>query len=124
MAHIDDSTLLSALIAVVMVGWVLFGVAVAIRPRESSGRDAKRDLRSIGAVIVQSVGFGLVWGWRSSLAIGPLRKLIGIWPLLLFTAFLAWGSGVFAVMAVRTLGKQWSIRARITEAHRLITSGP
>ena len=33
--------------------------------------------------------------------------------------------GAFLVISsVRTLGKQWSLTARITEGHRLVTSGP
>ena len=88
-----DSTLFNALIGVVMFGWLLFGVAVAIRPRSASGRDARRDLSSLLAVMVQSIGFGLVWGWRGNLGIGPLRNLIGPWALLLLSAALAWGSG-------------------------------
>ncbi len=33
---------------------------------------------------------------------------------------LAWGSAVVAIAAVRTLGRQWSLEARVLEGHRLI----
>jgi protein-S-isoprenylcysteine O-methyltransferase Ste14 len=37
---------------------------------------------------------------------------------------LAVGSGLFGVWAVRTLGRQWSLVARLADQHELITTGP
>ncbi len=37
---------------------------------------------------------------------------------------LAIASGLFGLWAVRTLGKQWSLVARLTDEHELVTSGP
>ena len=37
---------------------------------------------------------------------------------------LAWASAGVVVAAVRTLGRQWSLEARVLEGHRLIVEGP
>lgn len=47
------------------------------------------------------------------------------WLLLTgFAVALALGSAWLGAAAIRTLGKQWSLQARITEDHDLITTGP
>jgi len=51
------------------------------------------------------------------------RKSVEI-ALAVLTMALAIGSVWFVSVAVRTLGKQWSITARVLEAHKLITLGP
>jgi len=37
---------------------------------------------------------------------------------------LTWGGGLLCVSAIRTLGKQWTYRARVIEGHELVTQGP
>lgn len=37
---------------------------------------------------------------------------------------LAFASSLFCLLAVRTLGKQWTYQARVIEGHELITTGP
>src|SRR5207302_11270879 len=53
----------------------------------------------------------------------PLGKFFEIASAVL-TMALAIGSVWFVSIAVRTLGKQWSLAARVLEGHKLITSGP
>jgi protein-S-isoprenylcysteine O-methyltransferase Ste14 len=40
------------------------------------------------------------------------------------TCALSVGSVWLNVVAIRTLGKQWSVAARLREAHKLVTEGP
>ena len=42
----------------------------------------------------------------------------------MFTISLAAASGWLLESAVRTLGKQWAVAARLVEGHKLITAGP
>ena len=44
--------------------------------------------------------------------------------LAVFTVGLAVVSDLFVASAVRTLGKQWAVQARLVEDHKLITAGP
>jgi protein-S-isoprenylcysteine O-methyltransferase Ste14 len=46
------------------------------------------------------------------------------WTIALAAIVLAFASVLFAVAAIRTLGKQWSLVAKVVEGHFLIRSGP
>jgi protein-S-isoprenylcysteine O-methyltransferase Ste14 len=56
----------------------------------------------------------------------PVAVLSGIAGIVfsLFTIGIAAGSGWLIEAAVRTLGKQWALPARLVEGHKLITVGP
>jgi protein-S-isoprenylcysteine O-methyltransferase Ste14 len=44
--------------------------------------------------------------------------------LALLAVTLAFGSAMLGLLAVRELGKQWSLTARVLESHELVQSGP
>jgi len=118
---------MNAAIAVsgVIVGWMLFGVAIApMLLRRRSGY-SKRSPASLASMALQGLGFAIAWGWHrpvGSTLLGVRRE----WELAVAVgaALLAVASGLFGVWAVRTLGKQWSLVARLADQHELITSGP
>jgi len=118
---------MSAAIAIsgVIVGWVLFGVAIApmlLLPRIGSSR---RSPASLGSMALQGLGFAIVWGWRRPIGSTLLGVRSAFEPAVAAGSVLvAVASGLFGVWAVRTLGKQWSLVARLAEKHELITSGP
>src|SRR5215207_3740456 len=118
---------MSAAIAIsgVIVGWVLFGAAIApmlLRPRT---RSSKRSPASLGAMALQGLGFAIVWGWRRPIGSTLFGVRSGLEATVAAVAvLLAVASGLFGVWAVRTVGKQWSLVARLAEKHELITSGP
>src|SRR4051794_32148032 len=112
----------SVQIAAVMLGWLVF--AAAVLPIVLRGRSAstRRDPASLGAMLLQGVGF--------SFAFGRLRDVVVVgtsgsarWGLAVAVAALALASGTFAAAAVRRLGAQWSVVARVTDRHELITAG-
>ena len=117
-------TLSIVALVTVLIGWGFFGYAVFGRPRAAATPESGRDRTSILAIIVQGAGFGLVWGWRrppGTLFTPPSWPAYGC---LIVTALLAWGAAAFAVSAIRTLGRQWSLTARVLSTHHLITTGP
>jgi protein-S-isoprenylcysteine O-methyltransferase Ste14 len=120
-------TLIDLTIAAAFVGWGLFAFAFITRPRLPSapGGERARDRTSVAAIVLQGLGYGLVWGFRRPLGtpILPVSHL-GLTGLLLLTAALAIGSGLFAIGAVRALGRNWSLAARVLESHTLVTTGP
>ena len=136
-----------------MVSWVFFSLAFTVfRPKtpgasaaaptsaavtapasgdadagDATPPDAKpaRDRRSIGGVVLQFVGYFLMWfSFRPPFA--SLSKLPGPVALVVAAAavVLAWTGSLFAYWAQRTLGKEWSYTARLLEGHRLVTAGP
>ena len=119
-------------IAALMLSWFGLGVALFFArmhrhaPDEPGAPAATRDLQSWGGLALQGVGFALAWGTQRQAAAAwwPGMSLAVRDVLLVFAALLALASSGFAVLAVRELGKQWSLTARLLSSHELVTSGP
>ena len=111
--------------AVVMLAWFAFVVAVFVRKKPPSAPESKRERGAILGIALQGAGYGLVWSIhrQSFTPIIALGKPFDI-ALAMLTIVLVIGSVWFASAAIRTLGKQWSIAARLVEGHKLITEGP
>jgi protein-S-isoprenylcysteine O-methyltransferase Ste14 len=113
--------------SVVMVSWFAFAAVflVFLRKKPPSAPDSKRERTSIVGIALQGVGYAVVWSVRRQpfTAILPLGKLFEI-AAAIVTMVLALGSVWFISAAVRALGKQWSLAARLLEGHNLITTGP
>lgn len=94
-----------------------------IRGRAKSAKaDKRRDGLSRLGIAIQGIAFGLSWmgPWWMFAPRSPVMH-----PALALLAVGAAFSGSFLVIsAIRTLGRQWSLTARITEGHQLVTAGP
>jgi protein-S-isoprenylcysteine O-methyltransferase Ste14 len=114
-----------ATLAIVMLSWALFAVAFLLRRRLQRRAEQSRDRSSLLAMAIQGAGFALVWGLRRPFGT-PLVPIgmLGALALLAIAAILGIGSAVLVMTSIRTLGKQWSLAARVLEGHALITSGP
>lgn len=115
----------------VMAGWCGLGIALLFarwRQRHGGATSTarKRDLSSWGGLLLQGVGFACVWGFHRDMDAPflPTSSLAIEWAMSLLAGLLAIASALFAVAAVRELGKQWSLTARVLETHELIVSGP
>ena len=108
----------------VLVSWILPAPAF-IRGRATSGKGAKtRDSVSRLGIAIQGLAFGLSWmgPWWF---FGGSRVVPTMQPALaILTVCVAFAGAFLVLSSVRTLGKEWSLTARITEGHRLVTSGP
>jgi protein-S-isoprenylcysteine O-methyltransferase Ste14 len=111
----------------VIASWFVFaGVfLVFVGRKPPSAPDSKRERTSIIGIALQGISYALVWTIRrpSFTPIVSAGKAVEIVTALL-TMALAIGSVWFCSAAVRTLGKQWSLAARVLEGHRLVTEGP
>lgn len=112
---------------VVMLSWLAFvGVfASFLRKKAPSAPDSKRERTSIIGIALQGVSYAIVWTLRRP----PFSPIVSAGKsaeiaLAILTMTVAIGSVWFCSAAVRTLGKQWSITARVLEGHKLITEGP
>ena len=91
----------------------------------SPAQAAKRDPRSRVGVGLQMLGFFLMWfNPHPPFPLFAHASRPVQWIAMSFSIALAYASGSLAVWARRTLGKEWSITARVLQEHRLVTSGP
>jgi protein-S-isoprenylcysteine O-methyltransferase Ste14 len=114
--------------AVVTVSWIAFAAVFLkflTRNKPPTPPDRKREPTSIAGIALQGVSYAVVWSVHREFftPIAPLGKFFEIASAAV-TTVVAFGSVWFVSAAVRTLGEQWSLAARVLEGHNLITSGP
>ncbi len=109
----------------VMVCWFAFGAVLLFRKRREEVVDAQRDRASDYGLILQVVSYAVVWTIRRETftAMASSSEALN-WLLSAITIILAGSSVWIIIAAVRTLGKEWSVRARLIEDHQLATTGP
>jgi protein-S-isoprenylcysteine O-methyltransferase Ste14 len=112
--------------AAVMICWFVFAGAFLLRKKPQKSPDAVNAPKSWVGIVMQGLSYAIVWPlhrwpWFSSftgeyycvnIAFQILAALISILSVILTMA------------AIRELGKQWSLEARLVEGHQLITTGP
>ena len=114
-------------LAGVVLCWLLFTAVFVFRNRPPKGPEAKRDRVAFIGIALQGCAYFLVWfqpPW--SLFLSPVAALadgVGI-AYGVFTVGIAVASVWLVMAAVRVLGKQWAVAARLVEDHKLITEGP
>ncbi len=111
--------------AIVMLSWFAFVVVFLVRKKPPKAPASKRERASIFGIALQGAGYGLIWSVHRQpfTPINSFSKPLEI-GLAAFTMLVAVGSVWFVSSAIRTLGKQWSLGARLIEGHKLITDGP
>jgi len=118
-----------ALIALagVVLCWIFFAGIFLLRERPPKAPEAKRDKVAALGILLQMCAYFLVFfqpPWQPFLPrVAALSGTAGI-VFCIFTIAIAAASGWLIESAVRTLGKQWALRARLVEGHKLITAGP
>lgn len=110
---------------VVMVSWVTFAASFLFLKKPPAPPDKKRDPLSILGIILQGVSYLIVWTIRRAwfTPILSSNKSVEI-ALAILTMILSAGSVWLCISAIRTLGQQWSLAARVLEGHKLVTEGP
>jgi protein-S-isoprenylcysteine O-methyltransferase Ste14 len=111
--------------AAIVISWFAFALIFITRKQPPKSPDKKRDPRSVKGIVIQGLSFGVVWGahrpYFTPLVRGPyvLEATLSIIAIVLAVV-----SVVFTMMAVRVLGKEWSLTARVVEGHKLAIRGP
>lgn len=121
-----DPIALATLVGV-MLCWVFFAGIFLLRKRSPKSPESKRDRSAILGILLQMVGYFLVFFQPPHQpflpTIAALSGVSGI-KFAVVTVGIAAASGWLIESSVRTLGKQWAVRARLVEGHQLITQGP
>ena len=111
----------------VMLCWAFFAGIFLLRKRPPKSPESKRDPFAILGILLQMVGYFLVFFQPPHQpflpAIPALSGVAGV-VFAVVTVGIAAASGWLIEASVRTLGKQWAMRARLVEGHQLITHGP
>jgi len=111
----------------VVLCWFFFAGIFLLRKRPPKAPEAKRDKVAALGILLQMCAYFLVFfqpPWQPFLPrVAVLSGTAGI-VFCIFTIAIAAASGWLIESAVRTLGKQWALRARLVEGHKLITAGP
>lgn len=111
----------------VILCWLVFAGIFLLRKRPPKATEAKRDKVATVGIALQMCAYFLVFfqpPWQPFLPrVAALAGIVGI-VFSVSTVAIAAGSGWLIEAAVRTLGKQWALRARLVEGHQLITDGP
>jgi protein-S-isoprenylcysteine O-methyltransferase Ste14 len=111
----------------VILCWIFFAFIFIFRKTPPKAPDAKRDRRATIGIFLQMVGYFLVFFQPPRRPfLPPVAALSGVFGIAfaIFTVGIAAASGWLIAASVRTLGKQWAMRARLVEGHKLITEGP
>ncbi|HXI22290.1 MAG TPA: isoprenylcysteine carboxylmethyltransferase family protein [Pyrinomonadaceae bacterium] len=115
----------TAAFVVMVLSWVAFVIVFATQKKAPSSPDKKRDSISILGIVLQGTSYAVVWTIRRPwfTPMFPPNRSLEI-ALSVLAMVLAVASVWFCGAAVRTLGKQWSLAARVLEGHKLVTEGP
>ena len=117
----------TALFAFVVLCWLAFAAAFMFKrspPGDGGARERKRASASIFGIALQGAGYAVAWGFHRQYFTPPSANDALNVALAAVAAALAVFSVWFVVAAARTLGKQWSLAARVVEGHKLVTEGP
>jgi len=112
-------------VAVTIISWIIFFFGFLILKRGTVQSEKKRNRSAVLGFILQAIGYAFVFGFRREFFSDIILMSVSVTVILAIINFcLASFSLWIALTAVKTLGKQWDMRARIIEGHELIVSGP
>jgi len=112
-------------LVIVIVGWFVFTAVFLLRKKPQKTEEQKRDKVSIVGIVLQMIGYALVWSVRRPIFTAVVGNSTTLNALFLgITTVLVVSSVWLVTKAVQTLGKQWSFAARLVKGHQLIIEGP
>jgi protein-S-isoprenylcysteine O-methyltransferase Ste14 len=115
----------AAVYAIVILCWLIFALAFLFRKRPPHASQRKSERTAFLGILLEGLGYALVWFVRRSRFTPLVSMNVAIEiAVAAITVLIAVGSVWLVLTAVRTLGKEWSLAARIVEGHRLVREGP
>jgi protein-S-isoprenylcysteine O-methyltransferase Ste14 len=122
---IERDGLAEAAAVCLAVTWVLFCGIFLVGRKGAAANTARRDTTSRAGLMMQFVAYSIVFSIHRTY-FSPLVRMPKPAEALVtaLTIAIGFGSIWFCYAAVRTLGKQWALVARVIEGHELIMGGP
>jgi protein-S-isoprenylcysteine O-methyltransferase Ste14 len=111
----------------VILCWLAFVGIFLLRKRPPKAPETKRDRLATQGIALQMCAYFLVFfqpPWQPFLPPVATLSRVAVLALSVLSVTMAAGSVGLVAAAVRTLGKQWAVPARLVEGHKLITVGP
>ena len=105
------------------IGWICFGAIFVFRKRWPRDKTSKRDPASVVGVLIQTLSLFTVWISHRHYALSPLGFWLHVTTTIL-VVLIIFASLWTTWSALRVLGKQWSLQARVLEHHQLVREGP
>ncbi len=111
--------------AVVSLCWFVFAGIFLFRKTPKAAPEQKRDSKSIVGLILQALSYGVAGLFHRApfTPISSGSRAVAV-SLSLAAMLAAVVSIAIVKAAVKALGKEWSVTARVVEGHRLATEGP
>ena len=123
--QLNVDTIPGIVFTVVMLCWITFAAGFFLRKRHPGSKERKRDPAARYGLVLEAIGYALVWTFRRP---QPSPVVPTGFEFSIAIAILAIGLAIcstwMTLAAVRTLGRQWSVVARLVEDHILVTAGP
>jgi protein-S-isoprenylcysteine O-methyltransferase Ste14 len=122
---IEKDPLAELAIACLVITWALFGTIFLVGRKGAAANTARRDTTSQVGFGIQMIAYTIIFS-ISRPRFSPFVPMPKAAEALLTALAVAIGfaSIWFCYAAVRTLGKQWALVARVIEGHELIMRGP
>ena len=107
------------------IGWIVYALIFIFRKKWSRDKTRKADRASIIGIFVQTLSLFAVWMMprQHQASILPLGFWFQVLSAILVVAIVIVSLWMMAA-ALRVLGKQWSLQARVLENHQLVREGP
>jgi protein-S-isoprenylcysteine O-methyltransferase Ste14 len=124
MEQLSYYTNLTSFVLIILL-WVVFAGTFLLRKRPPASPDKVGVPSSFLGVALQGLSFGIVWAVRRSPLFSPFADdLYTLNIAFQVLAVLIAGTSVWlTITAVRELGRQWSLKARLIEGHKLVNTG-
>ena len=108
-----------------MLCWIAFAGTFLLRKKPSSPPDQKREPGSLFGVALQGLSYGIVGVFHRTMFTPPVSDKEPLALAASVLAVVAAVSSLWLIMtALKMLGKEWSLTARLVEGHQLATEGP
>ncbi|MEB2297994.1 MAG: hypothetical protein OZ930_15845, partial [Ignavibacteria bacterium] len=105
-------------LAITIIMWIVFAIGFLLLKRRQKQNEQKKNKLAMIGMMLEGVGFAFVFTVRREPFTNIFQMNSSIQILLtIFSGILAIASVWLGLSAVKTLGKQWNIKAQIIEGH-------